>query len=77
MANGGVTIGFMAKKTPSRSGGKKPNRKPAYVIYARVRTELGDKVDHFLDTTKPTTTLTGLIELALEEFFARREQHAD
>ncbi len=73
MAIRDVTILDMAKKKPP---GRPKGRKPTYVVYARIKPEIGAQIEAFLDTTKPTTTLVGLLELALEEFFERRQKAA-
>lgn len=69
-----------AETTPQagkRPGRPKTGRKPAYTIYARIRPSLGDKVEAYLENTKPKTTLTGFLELALERFFEAEDKHRD
>lgn len=55
-------------KPPDPPSGKKPNRKPAYIIYARVDPVIGEAWEKYLAETEPEPTVTAALELALKRF---------
>lgn len=72
------TIPNMPKRTnkngsKAASGDKKRPNRTGRALGIWISDELGKKLDDFLENRKPKTTLTAVIELALEEFFEKQE----
>jgi hypothetical protein len=76
MAIAEVTIADMAKNK-GRTGGKgsgegggesrKPNRSPSYTIYARIRPDLGEAFERYLNSLRPKPTQVKALEALLED----------
>jgi hypothetical protein len=71
MPDATATIAVMSQERRTNTG-KKPNRKPAFTLYARIKPSLGEAMDAFLEATTPRTSQSAVTELALEEFFRSR-----
>jgi hypothetical protein len=69
MASQLATLPGMPKKKP-RGGKRKPQgRSPAYVVFARVDPRLGEVLEDVVETTRPKTDKTAIVEAALEMYF--------
>lgn len=64
-----ATIGVMPKKKDS-SDGKKPNRTPAVTIFARIKPRLGRALEDYINSVRPRTSTTAVLEAALEDFLS-------
>ena len=62
----------MAKKQSKRVDKETVGRSPAYRINARINVRLGEAFDAYIDQHKPAAKLTAHLELAIEEYLAKR-----
>lgn len=65
----------VASKKSSTSGKakepKKPNRSPAYDLFARIHPDLEPALEAYLANVKPRSGKSAVVELALQEFLAK------
>ena len=47
------------------------NRTPAFVVYARIDEQLGKVLESHVNGIKPKTSLTAVVELAIEQYLER------
>jgi hypothetical protein len=72
MVSADATIGGMPRSRKSETPPKQPNRSPAYTVYARIDPALGAVLEKHIDSVRPKTTLTAVLELAIEEYLAKQ-----
>lgn len=60
----------MAKKP--LKGDHKPNRSPAYTVFARIPPELGAALDAFVNSLRPKPTATSVLQVCIEEFLKQK-----
>lgn len=66
----GSTLLGMPRK--AKSGAGKPQRSPAYIVYARISPEIGAAFEDYLSKAEPKPTSKAALELALKEFLGQR-----
>ena len=59
-------------KAANGKRGRPRGRRPTRIIFVRVRPELADALDIYLEKTKPHANKTAVVTLALERLFAER-----
>jgi hypothetical protein len=64
----------MSEKKKGKAGGRGPGRPPGRVpsvtIFARVPPALGEALEAYVEATRPKTTNTAVVELALERYLS-------
>lgn len=53
----------------------KPNRKPAYVIYARINPRLGSLFEQFMASRRPISSLKAHLEVAISDYLEKHGIH--
>ncbi len=67
----GVTMLVMADK-PKKRGRPPKGRTPAFTVFARIKSELGERLVRHVDSIEPKTTLAAVVELAIRQYLDRQ-----
>jgi hypothetical protein len=71
MADVTATIRHMARKRKPAGDGGGGKPRPGFAVFARVKADIGDALQAFIDAQRFPPTLANVVETALVEFLKR------
>jgi hypothetical protein len=62
----------MATKKKGDSPKKKPNRKPAFILYGRIDPDIGHDFSNFVEALRPKTSNAAVMEMLIERYLVEQ-----